>query len=185
MVAVTVNLATNSGAVSYNPALIAAADLLNAVDKMGYRAEAMEDVEEDQNVSRDDTLAVVMVTAEPTSQTHMTKLGLVEAVRSLNGVIEVIESSGPSGTKRRRGWSLKVKFDETKVGPRAIVLLGEENGLAKNVSSLGGFMRAEKMSEHMNREACALVRNLVVCLAGTIPILVACHSVCFSYILHV
>ena len=176
---VTVNLATNSGAVSYNPSLASAPDLLRAVEKMGYRAEAMEDIEEGRAADKDDTVAVVMITAEPSAQADVSKSGFVEIIRSLNGVLEVIDAVGPSGVKRRRDWSLKVKFDETKVGPRAIVLLGEEHGLAVSVSSLGGFMRAEKMNDHLSREASALLRNLFICLTGTIPILVNYRSVLY------
>ena len=180
MAEVTVNLATNSGAVSYNPGLVSASDLLRAVDKMGYRAEAMEEFEENKVTGEDDTMAVVMVTAEPTPQADMTKSGFVDMIKGLAGVIEVVDTRGPVGVKRRREWSLKVKFDESKIGPREIVLLGEEHGLAIVVSSLGGFMRAERMNEHLNREAQSLLRNLLLCLTGTIPILVYQCSILYA-----
>lgn len=169
---VTVNLATNSGAVSYNPSVSSVPEVLRVVSKMGYSVEAMEDAADEQTAGEDNKMAIVMIIAETTTQSSISKSNFEEALKGVDGVVAVSESSGPSGIKRRRGWSFKVKFDEDRVGPRDFVLLGEVHGLVVNVSSVGGFLRANKMNEHFSREANSLLRSLILCLTGAIPILV-------------
>lgn len=175
----TVTLATNSGVVEYSAGQLTHHSVLQVVDGIGYRTELIEDASLESD-PQDTSHASIVVSAEITSSTSLSKGDFAIALDALQGVLTVHVHPNPVNTttasiatrQKPRIWTFKIKFDEDVIGPRDIVLAAERMGVQLEVSSVGGFMRAGRMSQQHTRELNALRKDLILCTLCTLPILI-------------
>lgn len=168
VISATVTLATNSAVVQYLSERTSRDILLRAVTSIGYSTDLLDDSLLGGQAEPLAYSTVIISARLQTLQTPMTKGDFAVAMSESAGVLEVTDS--PAGDAAH--WTLKVKFDEEITGPRDLLLAAEDLGVEISISSVGGFMRAGKMSEQHSRESSAFFRDLLLCLLCTLPILI-------------
>ncbi len=107
-----------------------------------------------------------------TSITPSLLANLADAISSLNGVVSADLHASEA--------QIKVSFDDYLTGPRDFTVLCGDHGVSCTVSSLGGFMMANRLLKSQAKEARKLFSQLMLASALTVPIF--CITMIFGMI---
>ncbi len=107
-----------------------------------------------------------------TSITPSLLTSLADAISSLTGVVSADLHASEA--------QIKVTFDDYLTGPRDFAALCGDHGVSCTVSSLGGFMMANRLLKSQAKEAQKLFAQLMLASALTVPIF--CITMIFGMI---
>ena len=192
-----VTLATNCADVEYNPNLVAAQDLVEDIESIGFEAKVLSDDNCAGDVSfefgksdvemasvRKHIILLVDSIVPFSSYDHgATMKSNSKPVRKfsseMNQSVEYLLSSltgvySAQVNKRDQDADLiAIEFDDNLTGPRIFcAVLVKRMGVKVSVCLHGGFLLAEKMSQQQRRETKDHLRALAVAAVLSIPILV-------------